>query len=468
MAVAITFYEFSKDSVSTAQPSAGGHSYQCVIKDSSGVVSPTIGLELPMDTSPSNYNYAYIPLYRRYYFIAEWTWERGLWYASLTVDVMASYKQQIGASTQYVLRSAADFDGSVVDTIYPTTAGISYDATESDPFWVASLQQGRYIIGIINSDSSSIGAVSYYVFTQSEFNALNRALLGEINWINPPPTEEISEELLKALFNPYQYIVSAMWVPFVPNTSGTVSNLQFGWWDLSVSCAKLGAYLYTTDCTLSVPKHPQAGSRGSYLNLSPYSRYTLFIRPFGRIPLDTTQLIDSDEIFCQIWVDCFTGKGTLIVFADVNMDTSMIYQTAMCACPIQLAQISRDYLAMASTAVQSAANVVSSAMQLDIAGSIGAGAAGIESSIRASLPQLQTTGSNGSISDLRGVARLQGEFFPLVGEMRATRGRPLCKSRTISSLPGYNLVANASVKTPSTLTENQEIIRIMESGFYYE
>lgn len=121
MGISVNMYTFSKYANSTEQPAGAGTSFDCVLKDTSGVINPTIALKLDMSFNVSAYNYAYIPDFERYYFVREWTWERGLWVASLDVDVLATYKAQIGVSTQYVLRSSLASNGKILDTIYPTT-----------------------------------------------------------------------------------------------------------------------------------------------------------------------------------------------------------------------------------------------------------------------------------------------------------------------------------------------------------
>ena len=114
MAFVVNFYNFAKRENSTARPS-GGTSFNCILKSESSIINPTIELQLSIDTAPS-YNYAYIPSYNRYYFVKEWTFNNRLWSASLSVDVLATYKTEIGNSFLYVTRSSAAFVRSIGDT----------------------------------------------------------------------------------------------------------------------------------------------------------------------------------------------------------------------------------------------------------------------------------------------------------------------------------------------------------------
>ena len=87
MGISVNMYTFSKYANSTEQPAGAGTSFDCVLKDTSGVINPTIALKLDMSFNVSAYNYAYIPDFERYYFVREWTWERGLWVALSLIHI---------------------------------------------------------------------------------------------------------------------------------------------------------------------------------------------------------------------------------------------------------------------------------------------------------------------------------------------------------------------------------------------
>ena len=63
------------------------------LREESSIVNPTILVE---HSNLSVYNYAYIPEFKRYYFVSEMTSVRnGLWRVTLSVDVLESYKTDI-------------------------------------------------------------------------------------------------------------------------------------------------------------------------------------------------------------------------------------------------------------------------------------------------------------------------------------------------------------------------------------
>lgn len=63
------------------------------LKEETSVINPVIIFEY---TNPTNFNYAYIPDFNRYYFISNFTSVRtGLWRVSMRVDVLESFKDAI-------------------------------------------------------------------------------------------------------------------------------------------------------------------------------------------------------------------------------------------------------------------------------------------------------------------------------------------------------------------------------------
>lgn len=70
------------------------------LRDETSIINPVVLLET---TNPSNYNYAYIPDFNRYYFISDMaSVNKNLWRISLTVDVLESFKNEILGSSAII------------------------------------------------------------------------------------------------------------------------------------------------------------------------------------------------------------------------------------------------------------------------------------------------------------------------------------------------------------------------------
>lgn len=74
------------------------------LRESSSVITPIIKIE---DDDLTDYNYAYIPEFGRYYFITNITSVRnGLWEVAMRVDVLMTYATEIKANTAVIARNS--------------------------------------------------------------------------------------------------------------------------------------------------------------------------------------------------------------------------------------------------------------------------------------------------------------------------------------------------------------------------
>lgn len=492
MSYTVTFWAFAKKDNSTKQPATTGTGYTCDIADGSGMLAPTIKLHTGF-TDPSAYTYAQISAFSRYYFVTNWRYDRGLWWADLAVDVLASYKSQIGSLSMYVLRSASEMDGRIVDTQYPVKAGVALESEQNNlnPF-ATSFTNGYFVVGIINNDSSALGVTSYYAFTSSEFRAFASFLLGNSSYLNSPP--EISDSLLKCLVNPSQYITSCIWLPFTPNMGGVVTTIPIGWWTVSgtgISCHRITTYTRSGGTvTISVPKHPDALTRGYYLLQEPYSSYYLDFPPFGAITLSANALVDENLIDLNWDVDSITGMGRLDIKAGpVGHRGTISVMHAQVGVPVSLAQNAPDLSSAIQQTVESAAAAPTyqpsqgrtsvgrwiNSLYASVSGAVSEAAAGASETIGAignaminsKLP-LQVIGGNGGFMSGYYPIRLIGTFATLADDNTAEWGRPLCRTKTLSTLSGFIQCADADFEISCTERERAVIAGFLTGGFFYE
>lgn len=466
MAIICKLYTFAKRENSTKIPDdSAGTSVDCLLKETTGIVSPSFIFAFPNTTNVSQYNYAKIETWGRYYFVEEWTFEQGRWVASMKCDVLASFRDTILASNQYVLRSASNYDQNILDTMYPATATSTEILNNVNSVFKSSLSDGSYIIGIINDDSNKVGCVTYYSFTAAQFKAFSDALFNTTNWLGIEE-EDLSSGIQKALVNPFQYIVDCKWVPFAV-TGTAVASLSFGWWSVTASASRIAQsdMLKTFTFEVEVPKHFQSTIRGNYLNLEPYSRYTLFYPPFGEMPIDSTRLYTAGKLYGNIGVDLISGTGTLVLSANSVIG----YHYAQVAVNIQLAQTSADVQGVLSGVSQASSSFAGlfGPSSSPVSGVFGI-ASGILSAYAAAQPAVTTKGTNGTLSNYKYVPHLRGQFFGIVAESTGELGRPLCAEKTLSDLTGYCMVLHAEVSTTATDAEQKEIKDYLEGGFFIE
>lgn len=473
MAFNVNLYTFSKKENSTLRPSSSPTTLACVIKRGSGLISPKIELDLGLNTAPA-WNYCYIPNFGRYYFISEWYNDKALWIANLTIDVLATYRTEIGSANLYALRSSASYDGRIVDTFYPTKTGSTFKRTNINNLWTVT--GGVYVMGVVNKHPD-FGSVKYYILNSSDFNDVVSYLLSDkLLTVNNFDPNDASLELQKSLIDPLQYIKSCTYIPI---DSATVTAeypymatvVIFNWNMGDVGSLILKPYVNASKPRLSfsrivnIPKHPQTTSRGNYTNTSPYTNIQLLIPPFGVIELDTSITCNAERITCEVEIDMPTGRGILNVLCNGIVLNRLEAQIGV---PIQLSQVTRDYLGGAVATVNATAGVIGNALTGNVAGAITSGVNGVAEATRCMIPRSQTIGSGGAFAQLVAQPRIEAQFFELVDDDINHNGRPLCQMVSCSSNTGYYLIQDGDVAISGTKEEAQQIKTYLESGFYWE
>lgn len=473
------FYSFAKKVNSTALPGTGV-TVQVELKEETDILSPVLLISPATGiTTPYQWNYCYLSSFSRYYYVEDWTWKNGIWECILKVDVLASYKAAIGASSQYVLRSASSSDGTIVDTLYPIKSSIHLDGL---PFSVSrplasTLGQGYYVVGVIGNHASA-GCVNYYILSNSQFTALKTALFQNLTWTS---VSDVSENLLKTLFNPYDYIVSCKWFPVTNIKSHFFttdsSEINIGYWTLSVPCTRIldtsamySKWKWSIDKT-RFGSHPQV-SRGSFLQRAPYAKYLMNLAPYGSIDLP-----DSVYVFgvtCVEIIDYITGECILKIFAGIGGDETTVPLLTLrseMGVDMQLAQVSSTGGIKGigqNLAVSAGQKILSQLPDSPITSVL----SGIANASLQDNHTVVTSGSNGGFAKLNEFNDYQCEcsaiYSYIADEDNVHFGRPLCKPKTISTLSGYILCSNAEVPISGSSAEQAEVNRYLNTGFFYE
>ncbi len=327
---------FGKNHRSTSQPNITGLTpTQAKLKAPCTILKPVIELKVAPENQGSwlSANYVYIPDFNRYYYIVNTVFDGSLVILSLAVDYLASWKSQITSSSQYVLRAASQYDGTIRDTRYPVKAvnpdwSGTYGDQKPNPFQPASVYTlGCIVVGIVQK-GAPFGTLSYYVMSQLVFLDFMLKLFNLPTFWQDG--SDIADGLKKAITDPMQYVVSAMWYPYSVNDfvnrslASATSSVTVGYDTISLAA---NAYSFNTAVnieftnvvSLNIPEHPQASARGSYMNFEPFSRYYLSFYPFCNLAeLDSTQVGGKGTIYCVYTVDLRTGKGVCSVCTAYN------------------------------------------------------------------------------------------------------------------------------------------------------
>ena len=487
------FYTFSKRINSTAQPT-GGQEYNITLKGDTGLISPEVSLWWTGSGSPCAYNYAWIPDFSRFYWIKNWTYSERQWVAALSVDVLASWKSQIGSSSKYILRSASDYDPEVLDTVYPATGDLrEYSAASAIAFPSNPLTGGSYILnvsGTADQNVLTIGGCGFYVCTPAEIQSIARKAFNDVDgyFNNNQPTQTTNwlEEIMLFLGELYirgtsdiaQYINGIMWMPIAPA-------------DISDQSLKSHVFLGLIDCgTASTLTNPtiikrmtfdlstfgDIASAAAWEWVSPYAEYYFSMLPFGNIQLDSVSVYNcKDNLNAAITIDMISGLAVLEIYGvrsdiqDVGQNIiNLATRTAQLGVPLQVAGINVDYMGAVSDLVSGVASGVvaaSAGSPMIAAGNL---LAGIGNAVHSALPTAHTAGRSGGTAAIRTTGEIRIRKMDHVPQDITENGRPLCQIRTISTLSGYVQTRDGDITAPATDGELDLISKYLTGGFFYE
>lgn len=472
----ILYKNFAKKDNSTRRPSGTGETFSCVLKDNTSVTDPVVLLDLSDKTDFTKYTYAYIPMFSRYYFVVDMVADGLLWSVVLRCDVLATYKTEIGNSLLYVLRSAADHDGRILDTYYPVmTYHTDRTIVHNNPMnknsttGAPSVDAGVFVLGVVGQGSGdyNYGSIRYYVVTRSALNRIVSALLDDTVIAPDFDSDDMSLALQKSIIDPLSFIKSCIWLPvdrslLTTQTTPQITMPVFTWTLPRVACYRLDInppqVQNSFDMTISA--HPLAASRGVYMNVEPFTRIQLVYPPFGAFELDTAALSNQSAITCITYLDAITGMAHLKVRAKES-GKILINTQAQVGVQIQLSQVTKDIIGSAMQAAGAASDLFS----FNFGGAV---QSAIGSAISAYKPLISSIGGNGGFSDLNGFVELQQSFFYPVDEDIENAGRPLCEIKTLSTLPGYQKIMDGDVTIAGTAGEQAMIKSYLEGGYYYE
>ena len=471
----VLFYNFSKRPNSTKRPSTSSMSRDCMLKEPCSVENPVIRLAWSgVSTLPT---YAYISKWSRYYFVTDYQYVGSMLEISLRVDPLATYKTQIGSSTQYVVRAASKKNEYLIDNLYPTMTlpGVSYkeQTTPFDPV-------GTYILGVIGRQGGQVGIAKglvYYAMTPAQ-------MVNFVDWANSyGAANDIGADFATALgttidtfatqlLRVYDYIRTAFWVPlaYTDITSGSAGRLILGPY---TAPATVTAYTISTFnkiydgvnplCAFYLPDHPQAATYGAWMNAAPYTTHYIDVPYLGEIPVPSDLLTSGDAIKVNADVSMIDGSATFYLVAekdDLSGDFIISRHHSQLGVTIPISIVKSDVVGVAGSVL----GTVGSLLTGDFIGA----AAGVGNALSQAIPSPKTLGGLSGYHITNLSAQLVTTCWMIDDTDNTNHGSPLCENTQINTLSGYVQTQGASLELSSTEKERQAVIAQMDAGFYYE
>lgn len=460
----VHFYNFAKKENSTAQPSGTGTVLQCAVKTPSSVLSPVV--EAAVNSFPA-WNYCYIPDFGRYYFVTSTTYNRGLWEISLSVDVLASFKTQIGNTSLYVTRSSTRQNQALIDKMFPLTGNQTLDTETIDAGFQVTWSTGYVLVGIM--DGLTTSGMTMYQFAPTEYGKFIAGLMGTDSDSSISTWLPAIQSIQVTTYEPLRYVGAAYWFPNNFNTGQAVTSLKLGNYTATgFTCAPVDTPQIprTLGYTVTIPKHPQATNRGKWVNLEPYSQYEMSLGPFGTFKLDSTALLDATQIFISIIPDPMTGVAKAYIRTDEG--TLLSNLTAQWGVPIRVSSAGDQTLGNVLQTVGGAVAVgvgAAAGNPIAVVGGLSASISGIADIAKGSF---STTGSSGALVEHQVSKILYGRFWTVAPEDNANKGRPFCSTALPSAIGGYIEAQTGLFSSDTaTRTEINAVNAYMEGGFYY-
>lgn len=455
----VRFYKnFKKQTNETKIPSSSAlyTEFNLYLKDKCSITHPVFLI----DHIDTEFNYAYIPAWKRYYFIGNINLSNNeIMELTLDVDPMASYRSDIFNYSIYVERAASDHDGTLIDNLYPTTTEVTVDqANISDIFNNnTSLGAPRYLITVNSTDAmqNSSGMIKY-AMTAIDMLVLQHDLYDDSLF-----------NIFTSTVNPIQYVQSCMYFPFNINTAGsTADHVVLGSWTAANAGGyKIGdKYIKFQTIHHTIPEHPQAGSR-PWLNHSPYTDITLHYEPFGIIHIDPDMVNSSDDrkLDLDIYVDLMTGDGVLVVSINGNRYTTVKSKVGV---DVPLAQINKTSFGDIVSTFTGGVSSIGAMASGNVEGGVLVGINTVANAIESSIPKLTRIGSFGSAAQYEISPRVICKFTHVASDDNTHSGRPLCKVRTLGNMSGFVKCLNADVPIAGLDEEKTAINSYLNSGAY--
>lgn len=481
MAFTITAYTFSKRENSTKQPTGiSGTDYSVVLKDRTSYENPVFLLH-----SDDVLTFNYIQWGSWYYFVDDIIIERDDLYSIVcSLDVLATYKSDIAATTAFIMYDTAS-NVEIVDSRLPLKSTVEYASNTV----ASSLFSNSYvcvILGVVGKNSTAV-----YVTIPSTVNAL----LEDIDdWQDDPdklpyPSFDITdpdwlgeawEVLIHNLTSAFRQrtstgsaaecIRSAVLLPvrgtsFNPLPSTTI---WLGEYNTGESGQRLQFDAKATETvTINIP-----WKFTDWRNGSSNTQIMLHLPYCGVISLSADQLKGASSIECITTVS-ITGE-TLYVLRTLDGQSSLAYIGTFhgnCGSPygVGMSQVSGTN---AATAIIGGAAGIGAAIATGGASGLAIGAASLMGMAKGFEPLTSMAGSIGGAAYTAIPAYVcccvthNTNVEP--SSVSSAIGTPTMAVKQIGTLSGYVQCSCASVSAAAETPTLQKINDFLNGGFFYE
>lgn len=488
MAYNVYFGNVAKRKNSTLQGSVNDP-FSVVLKNPTSLHTPTFTI------SAESFNYNYAKWDDRYYFVTDIVAKNNnLYEVSCELDVLATFKSEILASTQFVSYSSSQTSVWLPDTRIPVqknatvaqaTSTMNFLFTDGGFYVLAAVGEGG--CEVYCTDRTNIRAMISNLSNWT--NDLKTAIFAALPFPTPSDETEATANLYTTMIqtgilgNAYldapNCIRSCIWVPFFVSSfaDGGGTTIKLGAYDTGATAYRCKTSPVTNSASVTIPWQYNDWRRAVC------EEVYLYLPMVGMINVPSDEIINQTSITVE-W--SATATDGCIAYRVISGNQVIGTYGANCSVnfPIGISQqasageiVQTAFQGLQST-VSSGISAASSVNPVGIVG--GAVEAGLNA-VGGAYDTINTamTRHNTCIGGIGGGAgvglSLDLKCFtvahPTVIEpsvMQQTMGLPTMKPMALSGLTGYCQCANAHVEAAAESRELDAIDAYLNSGFYIE
>ena len=495
MGTTVYFGNVTKRRNSTLQPTVA-NSFDCILKKETSLDHPTFIL-----THSGLFSYNYCKWDNTYYFVDNVvSMCNDIWEVSCVMDVLATYKTEILASTQYVSYSSQAGNVWLADTRIPVLKSTIVSKATAAMTGLFNTN-GFYVLSVVGKTGCETFCVNKSTLTAliSEIqNWENDAITAIVNGIPTPPTGSASAEAAidaladfmaglqeaavksdfvgNAYANAPACIRSCIWVPFLLSAfSGGSHQIWLGNFETQQAGFELNATPTTGSVTVSIPWHFSDWRRGYCEDVY------LYLPLVGMVGIASESLTHASSITVKYSA---TGTDGTICYQVISGNEIIGSYGGQCSAnyPIGINQ-QASAGEVVTTLASGASKTVSAAINSSISPlSAGAAAFGIGMEAVSTAYDTIDVANSTHLSCIGGIGGGAGVGLDLditcytvahetiinPSDMKDTMGLPTMKPMALSTLTGFCQCANAHVAAPAAAHELDAIDSMINSGFFIE
>lgn len=484
----IAIAKVSKEVNSTYKPSIIESDFiEVRLKDRTSLLTPTFEIYNTDITGLSEINYVVAKEFSRCYWITNITFtSNNTAELECKEDVLATYRDQILNSTQFVMRSESEYSNAYTDPILPMQAFVEecYSIQTIEEF-----KKGFFVLGVgggkslLGTNFYVMDAIMLGVFVKYIFNADNFA-------------ELIDNKVSKMFFNPMEYISTCIYFPyeFVADSEGiwNTDKIRLGFyeWEVPVSIGSYCKEIPNPTVTIDKVYEYQLSvlhkyDNGNFRNFAPYASYKVFLPFRGTIDLPNGIVGNTETIGLKTVCDLTSGKAfTDIYFMESGKKRFLQREEYQIGVQIPITfidnspagQVISGFSGALEKAYETGVNAEGGVLEsLKSYGSslLDSLSEGVENAVGVVTGGSNILSGGGMKLSVGGVGEgvYNNQIFMITLQQSTptlplnTFGAPLMQPRKLSSLSGYVEIANPEIMiNTATQTELLTIINFMKGG----